>query len=1155
MVFRGERIGDAYIRIHADGSGFDRDIRRDFKDFDPVMRSLGEEHAQSYHEAFDNELERRGEPKAWIKIARDMNESIGRFDAGSEWIEKWDDRLDALREKIEDEFGDQFGDRFSARIREAMQKGFIQTQEDFDNFTSDLRPHIVSITQEIDNENGRLLAKMLRDQEKYLRDLEKDEADSSADILDIRRKENLSIIEQFKDRIAEHARAVDLQERKEKEAADKERALTQAVSDFRNRMWKQRIKENETEFKRLEETFERLSRGATKFGGEVEETQRDLQRYTESTADLRRENERTTEGVGRLRSAFGKIIPRLATVKKDNDDTTDALRRMRIGLALLTPRLDRVNHRWGEFADVLGRATGHGSRNNFIHFVGSVNRNLALLTRGIFLGPVRGFQKLLNIFDEVRQGAFKLSDFKDIATNLSKTAAGGIASLTGIAALIALIGTVAGVATAAVSGLVAVLVALASSVLVGAAGAIGALAGALVPLGAAIGTIVLGYKSLSAKRINALRKELKPLADGFKELKKAVGDVLFQDVGKWARELAPALKAIQPVAVEVAEAIRDTITNAIEQARTSPALKRFAEDFGVFIPRSVRRLGSITTNVMIAITGLFHALIPITREFLGWMDRITASFAEWTSSRKGQKELREFFRGAADSAKAVGDFLAEAVKFVAQLIAQSKETGDELFRNMADAIHEAVDWLASPEGQQAMQDWMDFAKDFGEALGHLIEGVITLIDHLDTPETREFATKLIEGLTNVLDVLAKVIDFAIKSGQMFGPLFAAGKQVVGVFKDVKNFLDFGGSAKQVPFVKTAIDAVQPTIDWKNAVDDLKDSLDEVTGAATAATRVLALQELQTNGLTTTANKLGISQRTLVSAALGNKRAMSEVNKAVVNADDNFGGLNSTYAEFLQKLGISSASLRRERNEIQKNSQAVTNYHGKLKGLPQKVKTLINTEGIKPSITGIANVIRRAKELAPNLKPRQIKTIIEASGVEPTIGKIKKVLTRVKELNKNHADIPLSIDTDPFNKDRAKIHHDVDTLTRTPIRPKADIEDKAFNARAKHVQEQLRILDSTKVSPGVSLSLEQYFQDRANLLHSLSTIPDEHVNIITNRIGGGGDNGGTNSNSGNTGGSTGNQRSITVPSISIVTPAEDPRAVAQELLNRIVAQGY
>lgn len=123
----GESVGQAYVRIYADGSEVPDDIRRSIEEAEPSVREAGKEHGRTYADEFDKESKKTfktqfGDTKK--SMFHDLNEGLTeslakielskRFFDGPEW-KKFLRRLD-------DEFGDAgrlAGSRLEAEFRDS----------------------------------------------------------------------------------------------------------------------------------------------------------------------------------------------------------------------------------------------------------------------------------------------------------------------------------------------------------------------------------------------------------------------------------------------------------------------------------------------------------------------------------------------------------------------------------------------------------------------------------------------------------------------------------------------------------------------------------------------------------------------------------------------------------------------------------------------------------------------------------------------------------------------------------------------------------------------------------------------------------------------------------------------------------------------------
>jgi hypothetical protein len=739
-VALGEKIGDAYIRIHADGHGFDRDIRDDFDNLGDSFDEFGKEHAERYNEAFNKEQNRQWKVRDKEQIAH-FEEFLGQMEARTK---RFTPLLENdVRNAFERIFKDKgLADIATRNLAQDIADGLRSVGDDnlFDGLEAQMRRAERDWAKVLDDafkENREFDRKVSADRDRMFDHEHKRLAEAAADWeeklteayrlnheFDLKRRQDMDKTFELEHRLnAERAKA-------NQDAFNTELNMMKIVEDFRTRELgrnKALIRENQERLKELEGVYDRLRQGTHKYGETVEDTQRKLEKFTEH----------------------------LKVVNSLDRDTEKTLRHMRTGLLTMTPKLNRVNHKWNEFGDVVGRVTGRGSRNNFLHFVGSVNRGIVRMTGSLAFGFAKLTAVTGGFFQELANGRLKFGDFVDILKLGGKQLIGGIASLGAFVAVISLIATVAGVATAAVSGLVGILLALASTVAFGVIGALAPLVGLIAPLAAGIIATVIAVSNLKKSLSSVQKKELKPVIDGFKDWRDRIREVFIDGLFKNMKTFKAAFKNLGPFVEAGAHGMVRALVD-LADAFASPEFGKFTKVMEKFIPNALDSLGRSLGNVITGLAGVFRALLPVTREFLKWLEKITGEFSDWANSKKGQKELRDFFDKAAESAKVLGRFLGTVIKLFATLLDQSNQTGNNIFDDMTNALKKVIKWLKSPEGKQAMKDWLKWAEDFSKDLGDLIVNVVDLIDKLDTPSRRKNAETLVKAFGKLLEILARL---------------------------------------------------------------------------------------------------------------------------------------------------------------------------------------------------------------------------------------------------------------------------------------------------------------------------------------------------------------------------------------------------------------
>ncbi|HET6285179.1 MAG TPA: hypothetical protein VFG15_00335, partial [Amycolatopsis sp.] len=191
----------------------------------------------------------------------------------------------------------------------------------------------------------------------------------------------------------------------------------------------------------------------------------------------------------------------------------------------------------------------------------------------------------------------------------------------------------------------------------------------------------------------------------------------------------------------------------------------------------------------------------------------------------------------------------------------------------------------------------------------------------------------------------------------------------------------------------------------------KASLDQVNGALTEQYRQQTLLRLEQSGVIETGRELGFTHRELVNAALGQKDALGQVRQALLEAgvvfddtgkamlefDENGMALHPDLTLLAQVLGVTKEQLRENQREIRGNTAATRDYSGALKGLPERLVTRIEEQGVRPTARAVAQLSRQYK-----LTPKQVRTLIEATGVDASVKRIKALIRELDITDRKNA---------------------------------------------------------------------------------------------------------------------------------------------------------
>lgn len=114
----GERIGDAYIRVHASGGDIGKEIEKELDDADRVLSRKGREHGDKYTKELTRTMASRGwTKKAAAEIVRDISHetSVRAGQVNTAFFK-------SLRESLHEAEGEDVGERMFLEIRRGFEK-------------------------------------------------------------------------------------------------------------------------------------------------------------------------------------------------------------------------------------------------------------------------------------------------------------------------------------------------------------------------------------------------------------------------------------------------------------------------------------------------------------------------------------------------------------------------------------------------------------------------------------------------------------------------------------------------------------------------------------------------------------------------------------------------------------------------------------------------------------------------------------------------------------------------------------------------------------------------------------------------------------------------------------------------------------------------
>ncbi len=181
--------------------------------------------------------------------------------------------------------------------------------------------------------------------------------------------------------------------------------------------------------------------------------------------------------------------------------------------------------------------------------------------------------------------------------------------------------------------------------------------------------------------------------------------------------------------------------------------------------------------------------------------------------------------------------------------------------------------------------------------------------------------------------------------------------------------------------------------------DYAATLDDVTGAATKATRALVFENLGKADILNQAADLKIQSRDLVDYVLGSQDAIGRVNKIL---EDNAFSNTRSVAEVRNALRVMSGDFEKNAQDAEAARQASMNWDEALKGIPKDVRARLENENYDVTLQEIADLGREYK-----LTPKQVRTLVEVLGRAESEANIRAVVRAAKAADGTKASIVIT----------------------------------------------------------------------------------------------------------------------------------------------------
>lgn len=687
-------VGDAYVRIHADSSAIDNELRREFS---KASKRASKDGSKEFIAQMDKEI--AAEAK---RSLRKSNEALVRGIVGGP--KEWDKQFKQSALPSVDAFANDVRKRLE-RIKSAAEKAGGGSNKSFKKFQQSLDE------LEAWAENAKVAQKFAETTAK-IREQDKAYQSYSRNI-DYASKRVQRAVRDQTDAFQTYAKNIDF--------SSTTKRLRRAIT------------EQERAFRSYEGNI-RFS--ARKIEKAILDQDRAFQSYTSNIK----------AGEERSRGAFRRLSASLKTASGDTEKFTRSF-----GKAFGRGSRNNFFNFIGVIAEgvaqigVLFGKGGVSLTGGFFSSFKTLGKGAIDIAKGLATAiGGGGSEQLAGAFSDLNKNMKTLAA-DGFAALLSGAKAGGPALLA-VGASISAIAFLLPPVIALAANLAGILIALTSTVAIGLAGALLVAAPAALALGAGIGTLVLALFELK-NATDDEKKALKPLSDAWADLRKQFRKNVMGDFIKALGSFAPLMRTvITPALLKIGDVIVD-VTKKFSKLFNSKEFRPFLDALSDSLPRIFGSLATAAGNFTAAILALFKPVLPYVEKAATAFENLTQNFLDWTMSAKGQSTIADFMKTAYDRATDLWDIIVLVGQALGSLFTLGDEGGgNTLIDTIKQKLTDLVTYLQDPNNADSIKQFFSDSVDTARSLWKAISNITTALAGIDWEQASQRANTAIEWI-------------------------------------------------------------------------------------------------------------------------------------------------------------------------------------------------------------------------------------------------------------------------------------------------------------------------------------------------------------------------------------------------------------------------
>jgi hypothetical protein len=268
-----------------------------------------------------------------------------------------------------------------------------------------------------------------------------------------------------------------------------------------------------------------------------------------------------------------------------------------------------------------------------------------------------------------------------------------------------------------------------------------------------------------------MKDGLQPIQDWYEAAKKVVAERLFANLTDQVESLTDLLNDdLNPLLENSADKLSE-FADELLAAFQSEDMQAILDPLQTTLPEILDNLLGIIKNLSLAFSGVFAAISPVVQDVTDDIERVTGEFEKWVNSAEGQSAIKDFFDDAREAADALWGILKNVGDILGDFFEEGNDTGQKFLDKLEEITDQFAKWLDTPEGREELQEWFQTAEDLASKVYDVLTELQKAFDELNTPTNRRMFLSVLTAVENILKGLQAVANWVDETSLKFAAFF------------------------------------------------------------------------------------------------------------------------------------------------------------------------------------------------------------------------------------------------------------------------------------------------------------------------------------------------------------------------------------------------